>query len=155
MWNNFVNNWHRNTIEEFEFLKLDHMKWDLIFKLSLFGLAMAFATVYVIPSNLEPFFWLAIFIFCAWQIAKNCNSRFFLHGFLVSIFNCIWITAVHILLYNKYISNHRNEADMMSKMGSSPRLMMLLIGPMIGIVSGLVLGVFSIIAAKLLRRKLA
>ena len=34
------------------------MKWKLIFLLSLFGLAMAFATVFWIPSMIEPVFWL-------------------------------------------------------------------------------------------------
>ena len=47
------------------------MNWKLIFGLSLFGLAMAFATVFVIPSNVEPLFWLAIFIVCAVVIAKR------------------------------------------------------------------------------------
>lgn len=40
------------------------MDWKLIFQLSLFGLAMAVATVYVIPSNIEPVFWLVIFLIC-------------------------------------------------------------------------------------------
>ena len=47
------------------------MNWKLIFGLSLFGLAMAIATVFVIPSKIEPFFWLAIFIICAIVIAKG------------------------------------------------------------------------------------
>ena len=41
------------------------MSWKLIFGLSLFGLAMAFATVYVVPSAIEPWIWLGIFVFCA------------------------------------------------------------------------------------------
>jgi hypothetical protein len=44
------------------------MDWKLIFGLSLFGLAMAIATVFVIPSNVEPIFWLAIFLVCAYLI---------------------------------------------------------------------------------------
>ena len=133
------------------------MKWNLIFKLSLFGLAMAFATVYFIPSNLEPFFWLVIFIICAWVIAKNCGSRYFLHGFMVSIFNSVWITGAHILLFNQYIANHPSEADMMKKMPmpDSPRLMMLMTGPIIGIISGLVLGLFAFAASKIVKKKLA
>ncbi len=132
------------------------MKWNLIFNLSLFGLAMAFATVYFIPSNLEPFFWLVIFIICAWQIAKKCNSRYFLHGFMVSIFNSVWITAVHILLFNQYIANHASEADMMKKMPmpDSPRLMMLMTGPVIGVISGLILGLFAFVASKVVKKKL-
>ncbi len=51
------------------------MNWNLIFKLSLFGLAMGIATVYWIPSNIEPYFWLVIFIICAYAIAKNCQEN--------------------------------------------------------------------------------
>lgn len=51
------------------------MNWKLIFQLSLFGLAMAFATVTWIPSNIEPIFWLAIFIICAYLIATKCSAK--------------------------------------------------------------------------------
>ena len=133
------------------------MNWNLIFKLSLFGLAMAFATVYFIPSDIEPFFWLLIFIICAYIIAKNCSSKYFLHGLLVSIVNAVWITAAHIILFDRYISNHANEAAMMKKMPmpGSPKLMMLMAGPLVGIVSGLILGLFAFTAAKTMKRKQA
>ena len=41
------------------------MNWKLIFLLSLFGLAMAVGTVFVITSQIEPWCWLLIFIVCA------------------------------------------------------------------------------------------
>ncbi|MDQ6757324.1 MAG: hypothetical protein M3004_10355 [Bacteroidota bacterium] len=133
------------------------MNWNLIFKLSLFGLAMAFATVYFIPSNIEPFCWLIIFIICAYIIAKNCSSKYFLHGLLVSIVNSIWITAVHIILFDKYISGHPKEVEMMKKMPmpDSPKLMMLMTGPVVGIVSGLILGLFAFIASKIFKKQTA
>ena len=133
------------------------MNWNLIFKLSLFGLAMAFATVYFIPSDIEPFCWLFIFIICAYLIAKNCSSKYFLHGLLVSIVNAVWITSVHILLFDKYIINHPREAEMMTKMfmPDSPRLMMLFIGPAVGVISGVVLGLFAFIASKIIKKKQA
>jgi hypothetical protein len=133
------------------------MNWKLIFKLSLFGLAMAFATVYFIPSNIEPFCWLLIFIVCAYLIAKNCSSKYFLHGLLVSIVNSVWITAAHIILFDQYISNHAEEAEMMKKMPlpDSPKLMMLMTGPLVGIASGLILGLFAFIAAKIIKKKQA
>ena len=129
------------------------MNWRLIFMLSLFGLAMAVATVYWIPSDIEPIFWLVIMIICAYLIAKNVNDRYFMHGFMVSIFNCIWITAAHFILYNDYIANHGNELEQYEKMSSaSPRMMMLVIGPVIGIISGLVLGLFAWVASKITKK---
>lgn len=130
------------------------MNTKLIFQLSLFGLAMAILTVYVIPSNVEPFFWLPIFILCAWFIAKKCEGRYFLHGFLTSLMNCVWIVAAHVLLFDAYAEHHAEEMQMMSSgpMATHPRLMMMITGPIIGVVSGLVLGLFSWIASKLVKK---
>lgn len=126
----------------------------LILALSMFGLAMGIATVFVIPSNIEPVFWLAIFLVCAYLIAKRASGRFFLHGFLVSVVNSVWITSAHVLLFDSYIARHAQEATMMAKMPmpDSPRLMILMTGLIIGVASGLVLGLFCFVAAKLVKR---
>ena len=131
------------------------MNKKLIFQLSIFGLAMAIASVYFIPSNIEPLFWLVIFIICAYLIAKNCSSKYFLHGLFVSLLNAVWITTAHIILFDTYIANHPQEAAMMSKMPmpDSPQLMMLITGPLVGLVSGIVLGLFAFIASKIMKKK--
>ncbi len=131
------------------------MNYRLIFQLSLYGLAMAVATVSWIPSSLEPILWLLIFMICAYFIALKSSERYFLTGFLVSIANCIWITAIHILFFHTYMDNHPQQVEMMAKMPSpySPRLMMLMTGPIIGIISGLVLGLFAFIASKIMQKK--
>lgn len=130
------------------------MNWKLIFGCSLFGLAMAIATVFVIPSNIEPFFWLAIFLICAYLIAKNASGKYFLHGFVLSLANCVWVTSAHVLFYSSYIANHPAEAAMSQQMPmpEHPRMMMLIMGPVIGIASGLVQGLFSWIASKIVMK---
>ena len=130
------------------------MNWKLILLLSLFGLAMSIATVFWIPPNLEPVFWLAIFIACAYIIAKQCTAQLFFHGFLVSLVNCVWITGMHILLFQQYLASHPQEAAMLAgmPMPDSPRVMMLLTGPVVGIISGLILGLFAFVAGKLVKR---
>ena len=130
------------------------MNWKLIFQLSLFGLAMAFATVFWIPGNVEMLFWLPIFIVCAYIIAKKVSGKYFLHGFMVSIFNCVWIVAAHIIFYDTYISNHPQEAEMVTKMGmeANPKLMMLTMGPIFGAIFGLILGLFSWVASKIMKK---
>jgi hypothetical protein len=129
------------------------MNWKLIVQLSLFGLAMGLATVYFIPSTVEPFFWLGIFAVCAYVIATRCRGRYFLHGLMVSIVNSVWITTSHILLFDRYIASHAREAEMMKSMPlpNSPRLMMACTGPVIGVVSGIVLGLFAVVASKLVK----
>ena len=125
----------------------------LILQLSLFGLFMGVATVFIIPSNIEPIFWLAIFVICAVLIARNRADKHFIHGFSVSLANCVWITGSHILFAEAYLAHHAQEAEMMAKMPlpDSPRLMMLMTGPVVGVVSGLVLGLFALGAGKIVK----
>ena len=53
------------------------MNWKLIFSLSLFGLAMALATISLIPTNVEPGCWLVIFVICARLIVEICDGQLF------------------------------------------------------------------------------
>ena len=131
------------------------MNWKLVFLLSLFGLAMGIATVFVIPSNIEPVCWLVIFLICAWIIARQAPGKYFLHGLMVSIVNSVWITASHVLLFDQYLLHHAKEAEMMKALPISPRLMMILTGPVVGVVSGCVLGLFAWTAHKLTRPRTA
>lgn len=129
------------------------MNKKLIFQLSLFGLAMAIGTVYFIPSNIEPICWLVIFIICAYLIAKNCTEKYFVQGLFVSLLNSVWITATHMILFDRYIVGHADEAKMLANtMPDHPQLMMLATGPVIGLVSGLVLGLFAFIASKIMKK---
>jgi hypothetical protein len=129
------------------------MNWKLILQLSLFGLAMGVATVYVIPAKIEPAFWLAIFLYCAYVIGKCAGGKNFLHGLLLGIANSVWITAAHILLFERYLAGHAQEAAAMQQgpLGAHPREMMLIVGPLIGVVSGVIIGLLALIAGKLIK----
>jgi hypothetical protein len=126
------------------------MNWRLILTLSMFGLAMAIATVYVVPPSVEPFLWLGIFVFCAVVIARSGVRKPFVHGLLVSIVNSVWITTAHVVLAETYLAKHPQEAAMAASM-SSPRLMMIVTGPIVGVVSGCVLGLFAWVATKFVK----
>lgn len=125
------------------------MNWKLIFQLSIFGLIMAVATISLIPEKVEPAFWLVIFVFCAVVIARAAPGKYFLHGFMVSVFNCVWITAIHAFFYDSYAAHHADMTAMYT--GVHPRLYMSGFGLIIGAVSGIVLGVFAFIASKLVK----
>ncbi len=129
------------------------MNWKLIIQLSLFGLAMGIATVYVIPSKTEPEFWLVIFLYSAYAIAKSSGGKNFLHGLLLGLANSIWITAAHVLLFDKYVAAHAQEAAMMRNPALSlpPRAIMAMVGPVVGLMSGIILGLFAFIAGKLIK----
>ena len=128
------------------------MNWKLIFQLSLFGLAMGVATVFVIPSTIEPIFWLFIWVLCAFLIAKGTRDLRFLHGLMVGLVNSVWIIAAHVLLYDAYAARHAKEVAMMQSIsGAVPqRMLVALLGIPAGLVSGIVIGLFALIAGKFL-----
>ena len=80
------------------------MNFKLVLALSLFGLAMGIATVYVVPSKVEPILWLVIFVISAWAIARTAPGRPFLHGLATGLANSVWITGAHVLLYDSYVA---------------------------------------------------
>lgn len=129
------------------------MNWKLTGLLSLFGLGMGIATVFVIPSKVEPLFWLVIFLICAYAIAKQSPGKHFLHGLVLGLANSVWITASHILFIDRYLAGHAREAAMMSTMPmyDEPKLMMAITGPIVGFVSGLILGLFAFVAGKIVK----
>ena len=131
------------------------MNWKLILQLSLFGFAMGIATVFVIPSNIEPLFWLAIFLICAYVIAARAPGRVFLHGLALGVANGVWMTVFHMLFAARYIANHPQEAAMMASLPlpTHPRVMMLVIGPVIGTCTGVILGLLAIVAARLMPKR--
>ena len=131
------------------------MPWKLILQLSLFGLAMGVATVFWIPSNVEPFCWPVIFLICAFLIGRSGTSHPFYTGALLGLANSVWITACHIIFFDAYIANHEREAAMVKSVPVPPRFMMMMTGPFVGIVSGIVIGVLAWITWKVLKPRRA
>lgn len=131
------------------------MNWKLIFQLSLLGLIMAFGTISLIPAHFEFIFWIVIFIFCAYVIAKRATGTYFLHGFLVSVLNCVWISVIHLLFYKTYIANHPDMVTMNNSMPAAlhnhPRLLTTTSGLFIGLISAVVLGIFAFIASRFVK----
>ena len=131
------------------------MNWKLIFTLSLIGLGMAFATVFVIPNKIEPLFWLLIFILYAVLIVKNVPGKYFLHGFMVSFVNGFWIAGIHVLFFATYMSNNPDmwKIEQNMPMPEHPRVMMLITGPLFGAGFGLLNGLFAFITSKIIKKK--
>lgn len=131
------------------------MNLRLILLLSLFGIGMAFGSVFWIPAFLEPILWLAIFVFCAWVIANYFSGKYFMSGFLLSLFNGVWIIIVHSIYYGDYIFRHLDQAKLMQHLPfhNSPRLMILLTDVIISLIYGLILGFFSLAAAQIVKRR--
>src|SRR5207237_6468026 len=90
-----------------------------------------------------------IVVICAYLIAKHAPGKHFLHGLMLGIANSVWITGAHVLLFDAYLAHHAREAEMMKSlpMPLPPRLLMAIVGPCVGVVSGVVIGLFALGAA--------
>lgn len=133
------------------------MNWKLLFQMSILGLAMAFGTVSLIPWDVEVYFWIPIFILCAVVIARRCKDRLLFHGVMLILFNAIWYTGVHLLLYPDYIANHPEWLTLIkdSAIQNHPRVAMLVGVPLIGIALGLIQGIMALIASRILLQEAA
>ena len=131
------------------------MNWRLIFMLSLFGLAMGIATVFFIPSNIEPLFWLAVWIACAYLIATRAGGRYFVHGVATGIAATVWIIAAHVALFQSYAANHPKEMAAMQNMWlpTHPRLVMVLNSLLIGVIAGVIIGLLALLARRFVRSR--
>jgi len=125
------------------------MNLKLVLQLSVFGLVMAFATVFVVPPAVEPLCWLVIFPVCAYLIARRTAGSYFVHGLLVGILNSVWITSAHVLLFDQYMAHHPREAEMIAQMPLAPKTMMLVTGPIVGVVSGIMLGILALVVHRI------
>lgn len=131
------------------------MNWKLILLLSTFGVLMGIASLFGLTQGIEPLLWFLIFVLYAWWIAKDCARLHFLHGFLASVLNGIWISIIHSIFYTSYL---KHNPDVVEKFKSLPpginlRVLMLVIGPIVGIVFGIVAGLFAYVGARILKKK--
>src|SRR5262249_52642255 len=132
-----------------------NMNWKLILSLSLVGIVVAVLSLFGLTRHIEPLLWLVIFICYAWIIARRIPSRHFLHGFLVSVANGVWIAIIHSAFLEMYVTSNPEALEGFQKMqiGGDPRMLMLVLGPIFGAVFGIVSGLFAFVAARMLSRK--
>lgn len=90
------------------------MDWKLVFLLSMFGLATAIGSVFVIPPSVEPPIWPAIFLIVAFLVARRAPGRYFLHGFFVGLANWFWVAAAHVVFFDAYAARHTQELAAMA-----------------------------------------
>ena len=125
--------------------------------LSFPAIAVAFAGVYGMSSKVEPIIWFLLFVYYAYVISKQAPGKYFLHGFLVSVLNGVWIGIIHSAMSETYFANNPEMMTDYENMPhfASPAVMMLIMGPIIGAVTGLVAGLFAFLAPRVMRRRAA
>ena len=131
------------------------MSWRIIFLLSLFGVAVGFAGIYGLSGAAELIVWLIIFVIFAVVIARSRTSDHFVHALLASILAGLWVGIIHAAFIATYVAHnaHLRAGYAMIPKTAHPRLMMVLTGPFIGAVMGVVAGLMAAGAGKVLKRK--
>ena len=117
------------------------MNWQLILLLSGFGILMGILSVNGFTKKIEPFLWLIFGFFTAFIISKNVSEKFFLQGFITGIMWGIFNSIVQSFFFDAYLKNNPRYREAFIKNAAvKPRYFVLLVGPMIGLVTGTVLG---------------
>jgi hypothetical protein len=133
------------------------LNWKLVLQLSMFGLAMAIGSAFVLPPGIETPLWPVIFIVVAIVVARRAPARYFLHGFFVGLANWVWVAAAHVVFHEAYAAGHAKDiAAMLSmSMPSMPPWAVEIVrafrarGIPIPGASGVVIGLLSWIASKI------
>ena len=74
---------------------------------------------------------------------------------LLGLANSFWMTVIHGLFVEMFMANNPQEASMLASMPlpHRPRLMMALVGPLVGVVSGAIIGFLAVLLARLVGRR--
>ncbi len=133
------------------------MNWKLIFGLSFFGLIVVFTVAYFILSTSAPIIACSgIFVIWAYLVAKYAPGKYFWHGFCIILANCVWVVAARILLLSTNALKHSQELDLKNKieiLHGHSRLELIIMGLIGAIASAVVLGLFCLVASKVVERK--
>jgi hypothetical protein len=124
------------------------VNWKLVFLVSGFGFVMGIATVFVIPPAAEPFCWAVILLISAYLLARHAPGLYFVHALAVGLLNSVWVVSAHMFWFERYLAGHPREAAMLIRMPLTPRAMMAVTGPLVGLVSGAILGLLTLIAQR-------
>jgi uncharacterized membrane protein len=112
-------------------------------------MAMAIVTLFGLGA-FEFLLWLVIFVIYAWIIARRAPGKYFLHGFIVSLVNSIWITAIHFAFFSTYVTNNPQMVEG-APPRMNPRIIMIIAGPIVGAVMGVLAGFFALLMSKIVK----
>ena len=130
------------------------MNWRLIISLSLLGIVFGIASVFGFTSGREWLAWLCIGVYSAWRFTRRSREELFLHGFYLGILAGFLSSVIQALFISAYLANNPRMVEALDALpqGLHPAAIVLIMGPIIGTVSGVVFGVLAATAGKLVHR---
>ena len=133
------------------------MDRKLVGMLSVAGVVMGVASVLGWTQRIEFVLWLVIAIAAAFVIAREAPRAFFLHGFWTGLLAGIASPLIQCALYATYVANNPDTAAQLQTMPAnwSPRVVLLVFAPLMGLAYGACVGLLSWIASKMIKRRMA
>lgn len=125
------------------------MDWKVIVILSGLGLIMGLLSVKGFTGKLEPFLWLLFGIAVSLVLSKNIDDRVFFHGLLIGLAWGALNGLTQSVFFDTYITNNPQLQEGFQKTTFMPaRYFVLTTGPVIGLITGLVIGGLSLLLKK-------
>ena len=131
------------------------MNWKLIFGLAVFGVLMGFLSLFGYTQGIEWLLWFVIALVCSVFIGKMLSGKYFLTGLLVGLLYGIFNSIVQSIFFAAYVSHNARAAEGFGPIpgGLDPRFFVLIAGPFIGLLYGLVLGLFAWLTGKIFKKQ--
>ncbi|MFZ1323512.1 MAG: hypothetical protein WAT71_18320 [Ignavibacteria bacterium] len=123
------------------------MNWNLILKLSLFGLLMGVLSVFgLLPTGFEFFPWLIIAVISGYLISKHTTKLIITQSVVLGLFMGIIVSVFQAVFFDKLIENNPGSLDGLKEIPTAmePQYVLLFSGPFIGIIFGIVIGLIAL-----------
>jgi len=131
-------------------MKDKSMDWKVIIILSVIGLLMGLLSVQGFTQKIEPLLWLLFGIATSLILSRNIEQKAFLHGILIGLAWGILNGLTQSVFFDTYLTNNPSvQQNFQKKPFILPRYFVLVTGPIIGLITGLVLGRLSLLLKKL------
>jgi len=132
------------------------MNWRLILSLSLLGIVLGIASVFGFTSEREWLAWLCIGLYAGWKFSRRSREELFLHGFYLGILAGCFSSVIQALFISTYLAHNPQMVEELDALphGLHPAAVILIMGPFIGTVIGVVFGLLAVIVGKVLRRNM-
>jgi hypothetical protein len=126
------------------------MNWTVIILLSSFGLAMGLLSIKGYTQKVEPFLWLLFGVIASLVLSKNVDNKTFLHALIIGLFWGMLNGITQSAFFDQYLANNTNLKERFKQSSfMRPRYFVLVTGPIIGLITGLVLGGLTLLLKKI------
>ncbi|MFC2092330.1 hypothetical protein ACFLSV_00380 [Bacteroidota bacterium] len=126
------------------------MNWKTILLLSLFAILMGFLSVFGVIPDFEWLMWLVIAIVSGYVLNKQTKKLLFTNAVVTGIIMGVFNAVIQSVLFDTYLlTDPQIEGLSQWPTTIEPQYFLLIAGPFIGIVYGLVIGLFALIFKKI------